>query len=90
MKNRTRTSKEVDDNFERATEALSRYEMRYHPKDPRSKGSDSRLKTVRQRMAMAQVKDETSSTILNRLKEKLSLKVRFVQMAPRRTNAGPR
>lgn len=90
MKNRTRSSKEVDDNLERAIEALSRYEIRYHPNYPRLKDSDSRLKTVRQRMVMAQERDEASLKILNRLKEKLSLNVRLVHMAPRSTNVSDR
>ena len=90
MKDRARTSEEVDDKLERAIEALSHYEMRYHPQVPMPKASDSCLETVRQRMVTAQEKDEASSKILNRLKESLSLNVRLVHMAPRSTNAGPR
>jgi hypothetical protein len=90
LKNVTRTSEEVDKNIETAIEALSHYEMRYHPQDPSFEDPDSRIKTVRQRMVTAQEKDESSSSILNRLKEGLSLNVRLAHMVPRTTNAGPR
>ena len=90
VKNRTRTSEEVDKNIETAIEALSRYEMRYHPQDPSSEDPDRPNKTVRQRMVTAQEKDESSSSILNRLKEGVSLDVRLAYIVPRTTNAGPR
>ena len=94
VKNRTRTSEEVDKNIETAIEALSYYEMRYHPQDPSSEDPDSgrrRNETVRQRMVTAQEKDESSSTtILNRLKGGSSLNVRPVHVVPRSTNASPR
>ena len=64
--------------------------MRYHPQDPSSEDPDRPNKTVRQRMVTAQEKDESSSSILNRLKEGVSLDVRLAYIVPRTTNAGPR
>ena len=91
VKNRTRTSEEVDKNFETAIEALSYYEIRYHPQDPSSEDPDRRNETVRQRMVTAQGKDESSSTrILNRLKGGSSLNVRLVHVVPSSANASPR
>jgi hypothetical protein len=71
---------------------LSHYEMRYHSQRPSSEDPDRCIKivTVRQRMVTAQEKDESSSSILNRLKEGLSLNVRLVHVVPRSTNASPR
>ena len=70
-----KTSKEVDEKFERAIEVLSHYETECHPNKPVS--PDGRSMTVLERMETAKAKDKSSSTILNVLKEKLSLKVRL-------------
>jgi hypothetical protein len=68
----TKTSKEADERFRRAIETLSDYEMDYDASRATSFGDDSN--TVHRRMEVANAKDKSSSTILNRLKE--SLKVR--------------
>jgi len=68
----TKTSKEADEKFRKAIETLSDYEMDYHDGRPTSDGDDSN--TVHRRIEVANAKDKSSSTILNRLKE--SLKVR--------------
>jgi hypothetical protein len=73
-----KTSKEVDEKFESAIEVLSCYEMECHPKKPVSR--DGGPMTVHERMMKAKTKDKSSSTILNGLKEKLSVKVRLAQM----------
>ena len=68
----TKTSKEADEKFRMTIETLSDYEMDYHARRLTSDGDDS--DTVHRRMEVANAKDKSSSTILNRLKE--SLKVR--------------
>jgi hypothetical protein len=69
----TKASKEADGKLEEAIDALCRYEMDCHHKDPVS--DDSFEKTIRERMAAAKAKDQSSSSTLNALKEKLRLKV---------------
>jgi hypothetical protein len=68
----TKTSKKADERFQKAIETLSDYEMDYRASRPTSDGDDSNA--VHRRMEVANAKDESASTILNRLKE--SLKVR--------------
>jgi len=77
-----KTSKEVDEKFERAIEVLSHYETECHPKKPVSR--DGHPMTVLGRMGTAKAKDKSSSTILNGWKEKLSLKVRSAPITPPR------
>jgi hypothetical protein len=72
---KNKTSEVVDKKFEMAIEMLGRYETAYHPKDPTL--DNGRAKTVRERMEEATTKDKSSSGILNTLKEKLRMKVRF-------------
>jgi hypothetical protein len=57
---RKKTTKNADAEFKRATDALSAYEKKHHPKE-----------TVTQTMAEAKAKDKASSTVLKRLKETL-------------------
>ena len=78
-----KTSKEVDEKFERAIEVLSHYETECPPKKPVS--PDGRPMTVLERMAAAKAKDMSSLTTLKVLKEKLSLKVRSAPTTPPRT-----
>ena len=59
--------------MEEAINALCDYEMNCHLRDPMS--DDSRDKVIRERMAVAKAKDQSSSSILNALKEKLRSKV---------------
>jgi len=73
-----KTSKAVDEKFERAIEVLGHYETECH-------SGDGRSPIVLERMAKAKAKDMSSSTILNVLKEKLSLKVRLAPTTPPRT-----
>jgi hypothetical protein len=75
---KSKTSKDVDQKFERAIEILSRYEMECHPKI--QVPADGRFMTVLDRMAKAKKKDKSSSTILNVLKEKFSARVRLTHM----------
>jgi len=65
--------------FEEAINALCHYEMNCHPKDPVSDGSRNTL--IRERMAAARAKDQSSSSTLNALKDKLRSKV-SVGLAP--------
>jgi hypothetical protein len=67
---RTKASKQVNDNFERAIRALCDYERDCYLKDLVS--DDRRGRTVRERMAAAKAKDKDSSTTLNALKERLT------------------
>jgi hypothetical protein len=75
-----KASKEVDAKFERAIEVLSLYETECYPK--KSESREGRSPTVLERMTTAKAKDKSSSTILNVLKEKLSLEVRLSRIAP--------
>jgi len=59
--------------FEEAINALCHYEMDCHRKDMAS--DDSRNSFIRERMAAAKAKDQSSSSMLNALKEKLCSKV---------------
>ena len=65
--------------FEEAINALCHYEMDCHRKNPAS--DDSHNKLIRERMAAARAKDQSSSSTFNALKEKLRLKV-SVGLAP--------
>ena len=53
-----KTTKDTDAKFKKATDALSAYGKKYHPKE-----------SVTNTMAEAEAKDKSSSTILKRLKE---------------------
>ena len=75
---KTKSSKNVDQKFERAIEILSRYEMKCHPKN--QVPADGRFMTVLDRMAKAKKNDRSSSAILNVLKEKLSARVRLTHI----------
>jgi uncharacterized alpha-E superfamily protein len=55
---RKKTSNDADVKLKKAIDALSAYEKKHHSKE-----------TVTQMMAEAEAKDESSSTILKRLKE---------------------
>jgi hypothetical protein len=57
----TKASKRVDEKFEAAIMALDEYHVEYHPERSAS--------NLRDRMAEARENDQSSSTILNRLKE---------------------
>jgi hypothetical protein len=56
-------SKQVDEKFKEAINALSDYEKRYHSNE-----------TVVERMVTAEAKDKSSLTILNKLKGKLRVR----------------
>jgi hypothetical protein len=58
-----RISKEADEKFKEAINALSDYEKRYHSNE-----------TIVRRMATAEAKDKSSLTILNKLKGKLRVR----------------
>jgi lysyl-tRNA synthetase class I len=58
-----KTSKEADEKFKSAIEALTAYEKKFHLR-----------KTVAERMTAAEAKDKSSSTILNKLREKLRVR----------------
>ena len=58
-----KTSKEADERFKRAIEALAAYEKQFLSR-----------KTVAERMTAAEAKDQSSSTILNKLKEKFRVR----------------
>jgi hypothetical protein len=60
---RKKTTKNADAAFKKATDALSTYEKKHHFKE-----------TVIQTMAVAKAKDKSSSTVLKRLKETLSVR----------------
>ena len=82
---KTKTSREVDEKFEKAIEVLILYETECHPKNPAPGDSNGRATTVHERMTKAKTKDKSSSSILNVLKEKLSLKVRLAHTTPPKT-----
>jgi len=71
----TKTSKVVDERFEKAINAMIDYEMDCHRKTAASDGG-RRANSVRERMDAAKAKDKSSSTTLNALKEKARMKVR--------------
>ncbi len=60
---RKKTSNDADPKIKKAIDALSAYEKKYHLRE-----------TVTQRMAEAEAKDKSSSTILKRLKERLRVR----------------
>jgi hypothetical protein len=60
---RKKTTKDADAKFKKATDALSAYGKKYHPKE-----------SVTNTMAEAEAKDKSSSTILKRLKETLRVR----------------
>jgi hypothetical protein len=70
----TKTSKVVDERFEKAINALIDYEMDCHRKTAAEDGR--RTNSVRERMDAAKAKDKSSSSTLNALKEKSRMKVR--------------
>jgi len=65
----TKTSVRVDENFEAAIKALDEYHVEYHP--------ERSAPNLRGRMAEARENDESSSTILNRLKETFRVREKF-------------
>jgi hypothetical protein len=71
----TKTSKVVDEKFEKAINALSNYETDCHRRKPALDGSHTN--TVHERMDAAKGKDKSSSTTLNALKERSRTKVRL-------------
>jgi hypothetical protein len=70
-----RISKEADENFKEAINALSDYEKRYHSNE-----------TIVKRMATAEAKDKSSLTILNKLKGKLRVRGSTMTIASSHTN----
>ena len=82
-----KTPKDVDEKFKKAIEALSAYEKRCHPRETVSKKNVAK-KTVAEKMAEAGAKDKSSSTTLNRLKEKLLVRVKPALLLCCNTNAG--
>jgi hypothetical protein len=73
-----KTSKVVDERFEKAINALIDYEMDCHRKIAVSDGGRrANSLSVRERMDPARAKDKSSSTTLNALKEKSRMKVRI-------------
>lgn len=85
LRNKNRTSKEVDEKFERALEALGCYETDL------SDNGRTNTATVRERMKTAKAKDKSSSTTIFNLwkKMKLSPKVRLVRTTSPHANAKP-
>ena len=74
-----KTSKDADESFKRAIDALSDYEKKCYSKE-----------TVSKRMAAAEANDKSSLTILNKLKEKLRVREGLqVSFAFSRTNIDP-
>jgi hypothetical protein len=69
-----KTSKVVDERFEKAINALIDYETDCHCNSAPSDGG-RRANSVRERMDAARAKDKSSSTTLNTLKEKSRMKV---------------
>lgn len=61
-----KTSKEADEKFKRAIDALCHYEKEYHFKP-----------IIAQIIAEAEAKDRSSSTTLNKMKEKLRVREEF-------------
>jgi hypothetical protein len=70
-----KTSKDVDEKFKMAIEALNAYEKKYHFKE-----------MVTKKMAEAEAKDKSSSATLNRLKENFRVK-ELALLLCRNTNA---
>jgi hypothetical protein len=68
-----KTTKQVDEKFEAATNALSRYEEDCRGRDPVP--DHRRANTVRERMTTAKEKDKSSSNKLNAMKETLRMTV---------------
>jgi len=62
----TKTLEQVDKKFEAAIMALDEYHVEYHPERSAS--------NLRDRMAEARENDQSSSTILNQLKEKFRVR----------------
>jgi hypothetical protein len=58
-----KTSRTVDEAFQKAGSGLSEYERKYHPDE-----------TVAERMKKAEEEDKSSSKFLNRLKEKFCVR----------------
>ena len=74
---KTKTSRAVDEKFEKAIEVLSLYETEYPLQNPAPGGSDGRALTVHERMTKAKTMDKSSSSISSVLKEKLYPEVRL-------------
>jgi len=89
LRNKNRTSKEVDEKFERALEALGCYETELS--NNRRTVTTTNTVTVRERMKTAKAKDKSSSTTIFNLwkKMKLSSKVRLVHPTSPHANANP-
>jgi hypothetical protein len=76
---RKKTSKEADDKFNNAIDSLTDYEKKCYSRA-----------TVAERMAEAEAKDKSSSTILNKLRHKLRVREEFqVTFASPHTNTDP-
>ena len=77
----TKTSKVVEERFEKAINALIDYEMDCHRNTAASDGGRrANTGSVYERMDAAKAKDKASSTILNRLKQMLGLQVKVWPM----------
>jgi hypothetical protein len=63
----TKKSKDVDEKFAKAIKILSEYEASCRPKNPASKAGE----TVCERMKIAMARDKSTSTTLNKLREKI-------------------
>jgi hypothetical protein len=72
-----KASKEVDKKFKKAIDALTDYEKGCHSSE-----------TVAKKMVEAEQKDKSSSTTLNRLKEKLRVREDLALLLCRNPNAG--
>lgn len=70
---RKKTLRDVDENFIRATDALSAYETRHHP------NANSETPVAR-RMKAAEETDTSSLKFLNRLKEKWHVREEFAPL----------
>ena len=75
-----KSSKEVDEKFATAIEALGCYEKLYHP--------GCHTKSVCEKMAAAKSKDKSTSTVLNVLKETCQ-KVSLAHLTPPHTKTVP-
>jgi len=71
----------VDEKFKKATDALSTHEMQYHP--PAHPGDLN----VADRMKKAEKEDNSSSKLLNRLKETFRVREELIRLICRNTNA---
>jgi hypothetical protein len=66
-----KTSKQADKGFKDAASELGKYEIKYHPKN---------LKTVAERIEMAEKADKSSLKTLNSLMEKFRVRGRLITL----------